>query len=313
MSLPAHLTAPVLWTMAAVLAALALATALAARRRARDPEGARELWLRVRSWWVMVAVFAVAVLLGPRASIVFLAFVSYLALKEYLSLIPTRRADRRVLFWAYLAIPVQYWWVADAWYGMFVIFIPVYMFLLLPARMVLAGETRGFLRAAGTLHWGLMSTVFALSHAAYLLALPPEGNPAGGRAGLLLYLVLLTELNDVAQYVWGRLLGRRPVVPRVSPRKTLEGLAGGVATTVALAVLLAPWLTPLAPLEALGAGLLIGLGGFAGDVTLSAVKRDIGVKDSGTLIPGHGGVLDRVDSLTYSAPLFFHYVFYLHY
>ncbi len=311
--LPAHLAPAAAGVIAGVLALLAAATMVARLRLRRDPEGARELWLRVRSWWVMVAVFAGAVLLGTGASIVFLAFVSYLALKEYLSLIPTRRADRRVLFWAYLAIPVQYLWVAQAWYGMFIIFVPVYMFLLLPLRMVLAGETAGFLRAAGTLHWGLMSTVFALSHTAYLLALPPEANPAGGRAGLLLYLVLLTELNDVAQYVWGRLLGRRPVVPKVSPRKTVEGLAGGMLTTTALALALAPLLTPLTPLEALGAGLLVGLGGFAGDVTLSAVKRDIGVKDSGTLIPGHGGILDRIDSLTYTAPLFFHYVFYLHY
>lgn len=308
-----HLTPSVLWTLGAVTALLAAATLIAARRHARAPEAYRELWLRIRSWWVMVGVFSAAVLLGPTASIVFLAFVSYLALKEYFSLIPTRRADRRVLFWAYLSIPVQYYWVADAWYGMFIIFIPVYMFLLLPLRMVLVGETGGFLRAAGTLHWGLMTTVFSLSHTAYFLALPPEVNPAGGRAGLLLFVVVLTELNDVAQYVWGKLLGRRPVLPAVSPRKTLEGLAGGVLTTTALALVLAPALTPLTPWEALGAGLIIGLGGFAGDVVLSALKRDLRLKDSGTLIPGHGGILDRVDSLTYTAPLCFHYVYYLHY
>jgi phosphatidate cytidylyltransferase len=245
--------------------------------------------------------------------VVFWAFVSFLALKEYLSLIPTRRADRRVLFWAYLAIPIHYYWVGIAWYGMFIIFIPVYMFLLLPLRMVIIGETEGFLRAAGTLHWGMMTTVFSLSHMAYLLVLDPAKNPAGGGAGLLLYLVFLTQFNDVAQYTWGKLFGKHKVIPKVSPKKTWEGLIGGNLTTLALAVLIAPYLTPLTPYEAAGAGLIIGVFGFIGDVTISALKRDIGVKDSGSLIPGHGGVLDRIDSLTYTAPLFFHYVYYLRY
>jgi phosphatidate cytidylyltransferase len=180
-------------------------------------------------------------------------------------------------------------------------------------RMVLIGETQGFLRAAGTVHWGLMTTVFSLSHMSYLLALPDAGNPAGGGDALLFYLVFLTQINDVAQYVWGKLFGRHKVSPTVSPNKTLEGLVGGVATTVVLAVALAPWLTPLTRYESVAAGLLIGVFGFIGDVTISAIKRDIGVKDSGTLLPGHGGILDRLDSLTCTAPLFFHFIRYLHY
>jgi phosphatidate cytidylyltransferase len=272
-----------------------------------------ELVARVQSWWVMFFIFTLAMVVSPTVSIVFFAIVSFLALKEYLSLIPTRRADRRVLFWAYLAIPFQYYWVADAWYGMFIIFVPVYAFLFLPMRMVLTGQTQNFLRSAGTIHWGLMLMVFSLSHLAYLLALPPEGNPAAGGAGLVLYLVFLTQFNDVAQYTWGKLLGRHKVVPSVSPKKTVEGLAGGVMTTTALGWLLAPWLTPLSGVEGLLAGLIIGLAGFIGDVNISALKRDLGVKDSGQLIPGHGGILDRVDSLTYAAPLFFHFVYYLHY
>ncbi|HHI76213.1 MAG TPA: phosphatidate cytidylyltransferase, partial [Gammaproteobacteria bacterium] len=233
--------------------------------------------------------------------------------KEYLSIIPTRRADRRVLFWAYLAIPVQYYWIATGWYGMFIIFIPVFMFLFLPLRMILIGETKSFLRAVGTLHWGLMTMVFSISHVAFLLVLPAAGNPVAGGAGLVLYLVFLTQFNDVSQYLWGKLLGRRKVVPRVSPNKTWEGFLGGVATTTVLAVLLAPVLTPIEWPMAIAAGLIIGIGGFVGDVTISALKRDIGVKDSGSLLPGHGGILDRVDSLTYTAPLFFHFIHYFYY
>jgi phosphatidate cytidylyltransferase len=310
----AHLTPNVRWALLGVAGVLLLATLIvwliAVTHRDKDYS---ELKLRTRSWWVMIGIFAGAMLLSPLASVLFFGFVSFLALKEYLSLIPTRRADRRVLFWAYLAIPIHYYWVGTAWYGMFIIFIPVYMFLLLPLRMVIIGETEGFLRAMGSLHWGLMTTVFSLSHMAFLLVLPAANNPAGGGAGWMLFLVFLTQFNDVAQYTWGKLLGKHKVIPKVSPKKTWEGLIGGNLTTLALAILIAPYLTPFSLTEAAGAGLLIGVFGFIGDVTVSALKRDLGVKDSGSLLPGHGGILDRIDSLTYTAPLFFHYVYFLRY
>ena len=308
----ADLAVPVLWALGSVYAILLFATLLVKILRYRTGKEYRELGERINSWWIMVAIFTLAIAVSPTVSIIFLACISFLALKEFISLIPTRRADRRVIFWAFLAIPIQFYWVATGWYGLFIIFIPVYMFLLIPTRMVLAGETAGFLKSAGTLHWGLMVTVFSLSHAAFLIALPGEKNPSGG-AGLLFFLVFLTQFNDVAQYTWGKLFGKHPVVPKVSPKKTKEGLAGGVLTTVLAAWLIAPYLTPLSFRESLTAGLLIGLGGFIGDVVISAVKRDIGVKDSGNLIPGHGGIMDRVDSLTFTAPLFFHFIYYLHY
>lgn len=308
------LTPNAAWFLAGIFGLLLLASGVVfGLRRAHPDRDYGELSARVNSWWVMAGVFAGAMALSRTLSLVFLGFVSFLALKEYLSLIPTRRADRRVLFWAYLAIPVQYYWVAIGWYGMFIIFIPVYLFLLLPLRMVVIGETAGFLRAAGSLQWGLMLTVFNLSHMAFLLALPAERNPAGGGAGLVLFLMFLTQFNDVAQYVWGKTLGRHKIIPKVSPKKTWEGFLGGVATTTLAAWLLAPHLTPLAGWEAPVAGLLIGLAGFVGDVNISALKRDLGIKDSGSLIPGHGGILDRVDSLTFTAPLFFHFLYYLHY
>lgn len=300
--------------LSGIFALLVIASLIVAILRRLHPQrDYTELAARVRSWWVMAGVFAAAMALSPTLSLIFLGLVSFLALKEYLSLVPTRRADRRVLFWAYLAIPVQFWWVDIGWYGMFIIFIPVYLFLLLPLHMVVIGETAGFLYAAGSLHWGLMLSVFNLSHMAYLLVLPAANNPAGGPAGLVLFLMFLTQFNDVMQYVWGKTLGRHKIIPKVSPKKTWEGFLGGIATTTLLAWLLAPLLTPLSGWEAPAAGLLIGLAGFVGDVNISALKRDLGVKDSGNLIPGHGGILDRVDSLTFTAPLFFHFLYYLHY
>ena len=302
----------VLWALGGIYTILLIATAwIWILGRAADKDRS-ELVLRIRSWWIIVVLFSAALLMSRRGAIVFFAFVSFLALKEYFSIVPIRRADRRVLFWAYLAIPIQYYWVAQAWYGMFIIFIPVYVFLLLPMRMVVIGETKDFLRAAGTLHWGVMTLVFGISHIAYLMALPEARNAAGG-AGLVLFLLFLTEINDVAQYVWGKTFGRHKIIPKVSPNKTWEGFVGGVATTTGLSALLAQWLTPLSLETAVLAGALIGVGGFVGDVTISALKRDIGLKDSGSILPGHGGILDRIDSLTYTAPLFFHFVYYLYY
>jgi phosphatidate cytidylyltransferase len=143
--------------------------------------------------------------------------------------------------------------------------------------------------------------------------LPAQSGGPGDGASLVVYLVLLTELNDVAQYVWGKSFGKRKIVPQVSPGKTFEGLLGGIVTTTVMAVLLAPLLTPLDRWDAFAAGLIIGMGGFLGDITISSVKRDIGVKDSGTLIAGHGGVLDRVNSLMATGPLFFHFIRFFYY
>jgi phosphatidate cytidylyltransferase len=304
----------VLRALGGLYAILVAASASVLWLRWRAPENDRtELVQRIRSWWLIVSIFTVAMIMSRNVSVAFFAFVSFLALKEYLSIVPTRRADRRVLFWAYLAIPVQYYWVAQAWYGMFIVFIPVYVFLLLPMRMVLIGETKEFLRAAGTLHWGIMTLVFGISHIAYLLVLPEASNPNAGGPGLVLFLVFLTQFNDVAQYLWGKTLGRHKIIPKVSPNKTWEGFLGGVATTTLLSALLSGWLTPMSWTVAIAAGLLISIAGFIGDVTISALKRDIGLKDSGSMLPGHGGILDRIDSLTYTAPLFFHFIYYLYY
>lgn len=303
-----------LYAMAGVLIILLVSTAIYVVLRLTNREkDYTELGLRIRTWWIMIVALFFVMLLSRRAVIIFLAFVSYLALKEFFSIVPTRRVDRRVVFWAYITIPFQYYWVGIGWYGMFIIFIPVYAFLFLPIRMILLGETAGFIRTAGTLHWGTMLAVFSLSHMAYLVALPVANNPIGGSIGLVLCLLFLTQFNDVSQYVWGKTLGRRKITPRISPKKTWAGFLGGVATTTLLGGFISPLLTPLSWSEGAVAGLLIGISGFFGDLTMSAVKRDLGIKDTGTLLPGHGGILDRVDSLTFTAPLFFHYLYYLHY
>ncbi|QDT08910.1 phosphatidate cytidylyltransferase [Planctomycetes bacterium K23_9] len=318
-----HLSTHVLLTLFGIVVALVTSNAILWIATRKNPtRDLTEVSLRLKTWWMIVGLFSLVLLISQTASIVFMAFVSFLALKEFLSLIPTRRADHRVLFWAYLAIPIQYYWIYSHWFGLFIIFIPVYMFMWLPTRMVSIGETDGFLRAVGTLHWGLMTTVFSLSHAAYLLVLTPgetslvkpqwssEAAAACSGVSLLLLLVLLTQFNDIAQFCWGKMLGSRKVAPKVSPGKTWGGLLGGVASTVALASVLGPWLTCMDLTRSAIAGLIIGISGFFADLSISALKRDLGVKDSGFSLPGHGGILDRVDSLTFTAPLFFHFVYY---
>jgi phosphatidate cytidylyltransferase len=308
------ITPIVAWALASVFALLTFASTLATvLARLRPQRDYVEFRLRIRTWWLIAIGCSVAISFSRTLSVVAIALVSFIAFREFLSLVPMRHADRKVLQWAYLAIPIQYFWAWIGWYGMFIIFIPVYVLCLLATCMALIGETSGFLRSAATVQWGLMTTVFGLSHLAFLLALPQLPNAHYDGTSLLFYIVFLTEFNDVAQYVWGKCIGRRQALPTVSPKKTCEGLLGGVATTTLLGWLIAPWLTPLHGFAAAAASLLIGVAGFVGDIVMSAIKRDAGVKDSGALLPGHGGVLDRLDSLIFTAPLFFHYVHYLDY
>ena len=271
-----------------------------------------ELKQRIQSWWWMIGILFGILLAPTTVSIIFFALLSFLALKEFFSIMPTRQADRRILLWAYLAIPLQYYWVATNWYGMFLIFIPIYVFLFLPMRAVFIGETKGFIRSLGTIHWAVMLSVLCVSHIAYLLQLPVKNEQAGA-LGLVLFLIFITQFNDVCQYIWGKTLGKHKIIPKVSPKKTWEGFIGGVITVTLISGFVAPYLTPLTMVEGFVAGTLIAISGFVGDVVISSVKRDLAIKDSGTLIPGHGGLLDRIDSLIYTAPLFFHFLYYLHY
>ena len=299
-----------LWLIGGVVAVLLVSTVVGQvlKRRARTDasrETVANLNARITAWWAMVAVFAVASLTGGIGSIVLFALLSFLALREFVTLSPTARADHRALTWSFfVVIPVQYLLVGIEWYGLFSILIPVYVFLLLAARLVLAGDTDRFLERVATIQWGLMACVYCVSYAPALLLLDVEGYDSG-TGKLLLFLVIVVQASDVLQYSWGKLVGHRPIAPGVSPNKTWEGFLGGVACATLLGAALW-WVTPFSPPAAAGLALLIALAGFAGGLVMSAIKRDRGVKDFGTLLPGHGGVLDRIDSLLFAAPLFFH-------
>ncbi len=268
-----------------------------------------ELRQRTQSWWWMISILFICISVNTTTAIVLFGFISFLALKEFFSIVPTRLADRRVIFWAYCSIPVQYYLVSINWYGLFIIFIPLYIFLFLPMRMVLIGETKGVIHSVGVIHWAIMLTVFCLSHIAYLLMLPVK-NLEAGSIGLVIFLLFMTQFNDVCQYIWGKMLGKHKIIPKVSPNKTWEGFIGGVLTITAVSSFVGPLLTPLSVELSFLSGLLISISGFIGDLVISSIKRDLEIKDSGSLIPGHGGILDRFDSLIFTSPLFFHFIYY---
>lgn len=307
---PGPLDPALLWACGGILALLVVATiaGLAIKIAVRAPAARGtidNLNQRIGAWWVMCAIFGLTLLAGPIGSLVLFGLMSALAAREYLRLIPERKADRHTLFWTFfLFTPLQYFLLGIKWSG-FVIVIPVYAFLFIPATMALAGDTRGFLERAATIQWGLMICVYCLSYAPALLTLDVHGY--GPDAKLLLYLVIVDQLSDVLQYVWGKLAGRRPIAPSISPNKTWEGFVGGVLSATAIGTALW-WLTPFTPAAAAAIAFMIALLGFAGGLVMSAIKRDRGVKDYGTLIQGHGGVLDRMDSMVFAAPVFFHVV-----
>lgn len=277
-------------------------------RRVRSERGQRitaNLNARVNAWWLMAGVFVVSILLGGITTVVLFGVSSFLAFREFITLTPTHRGDHRALFWAFFFfVPLQYTLVAAEWYGLFAIFIPVYGYLLIPARIALAGDPVDYLTRTSKIQWGLMVCVYFLSHvpAVLMLDIPTF---QGRNAALLFYLILVVQLSDVLQYVWGTLLGRRAIAPVISPHKTWEGFIGGIASATLIGTLLW-WTTPFSPWQAAAMSLAICLMGFGGGLIMSAVKRDLGVKDYSSLLPGHGGILDRLDSLSFAAPLFFH-------
>lgn len=275
------------------------------RCRGADNPVIDNLNARINAWWVMVAVLGGAFWLGHGAVILLFCAVSFFALREFITLTPTRGSDYPALVAAfYFVLPAQYLLIAYDWYGLFSIFIPVYVFLLLPILAALGGDITAFLERAAKVQWGTMIAVFCISHVPALLNLDiPEY--AGRNLLLIAWLVLVVQLSDVLQYVCGKLLGKRRIAPRLSPSKTVEGFAGGIALATLTGAALY-WITPFNLWQAALIALVVTLLGFFGGLVMSAIKRDRGVKDWGHMIEGHGGMLDRLDSVCFAAPIFFH-------
>jgi phosphatidate cytidylyltransferase len=306
---------PDLVTLLAGLAAILLSASMSGyalqRRFSADGSNAviENLNDRIRAWWVMVVLMAIALLCGRAGATLLFAFCSFAALREFITFTNTRRADHWALAAAFFVVlPIQYYLAWIDWYGLYSIFIPVYAFLLMPIIAALRGDTDRFLIRIAEVQWALMICVFCVSHVPALLSLQIPGYE-GRNLLLIAFLVIVVQLSDVLQYVWGKLLGRRKIAPNLSPSKTVEGLVGGALSATAIGAGLS-WMTPFTVAEAGFLSFIIVVMGFFGGLVMSAIKRDRGVKDWGHMIAGHGGFIDRLDSVIFSAPIFFHLVRY---
>ena len=283
--------------------------------RGIDAAAVRTFNMRIRGWWVLCTVLAAAFWLGSTATVTLFGFVSFWALREFITLTPTRKGDHRALFWVFFLFPpLHYVLVGLNRYDIYSVFLPVYATLFVLARAAVAGDYKRFLERTAKIQAGLVVCVYCLSFAPALLELQVDGGPErvselGSRDAnfrLLFFLILLVQFADCMQYVWSRMLGQNLVAAAVSSNRTWEGLLGSATSTALLAAVLWWAAPPFQPWQAAVVGLVVAVVGFAGGMTMSAIKRDRGVKDYGTLVVGHGGVLDRIDSICFAAPVFYH-------
>ncbi len=328
-SLEQWVTSPLLVLFSCVVLALAGATWLARylSRQANPAFNQAQLQrfvLRLRAWWMML-LFVVFGLVVHRAGIIVLfALISFWAFREFITMTPTRRSDHRALFWSLVVFtPLQYvliWLGQTNWewksgkridfYGLYSIMIPVYATLFIFARIAMAGDHKRFLERSAQITAGLLICVYSLSYAPAILDLQlttSKGDvwTGGSNAGVLFFFIVISQLADVLQWSWGQVAGRHVIAPEISSSRTWEGCIGGALTAGICGAALS-WVTPYQVHEAAFISIAVALLGFAGGMTMSAIKRNRGVQDYGTLVLGHAGVLDRIDMLCFSAPIFYH-------
>lgn len=300
-----HIASEVLYVIGIILGVLVLCTlAFSIFYQRKRSEFSKELLTRTVSWWKIASGFFVVLLSPPIVGTLIIAYVSFVALREMLSIGMFRESDRSALFASYLAIPIQYYFAYKGMLIEFLTFIPLVTFIVLPFILVLKGFTERIGRSMSLIPSTLILTVYMISYVVMLYSAPIKDHPAG-HSGLILFLVMTTAFNDVFQYTWGKLIGKHKILPLVSPNKTWEGFLGGICTTAGLAFAIR-FLTPLSGTQAIIAGLIIGVVGFVGDSLISGIKRDLGLKDTDNVIPGHGGAMDRLDSILFTSPIFFH-------
>ena len=263
-----------------------------------------ELVVRTNSWWKMAVGITIVATAPAIIGTIVLAYVVFVALREMLSIIPLRTADRTVLVASYFAIPIQFYLAYKNYYYLFQIFIPLVMFISVSVILVLTGETNRIGRSMAIIPTTLMLTVYMPSHMVLLFHVSVPGFTVGA-GGLIIFLIMITAFNDIFQFTWGKLLGKRKILPRISPNKTWVGFIGGVFTSGVLGGALS-FLTPLDYINCFYIGLSLSIIGFIGDSIISAVKRDLKIKDTDDLIPGHGGAMDRLDSIVLTTPTFYH-------
>ncbi|MBR0239212.1 MAG: phosphatidate cytidylyltransferase [Thermoguttaceae bacterium] len=275
-----------------------------------DVKSLEPFFSRLRFWWTLFAVLTVSLLLKPLCghtiTIGLFAILSFWGMREFLTLTPTRPADHITMFLVlFLCTIVQYFLVAWNIYELYSIFIPTYAFLLVPACMTLSGDSTHFLERAAKINMGMLICIYSLSFAPALLSIPIDPSTKSSNLGLLIFFVIIAQISDVLQYVMSLFPIRNYVSHEINSTKTWEGVIGSTLIVMIIGAGLS-WTTPFSYLTAALVSMAISFMGAAGSMTLSAVKRDRGVRDYGTLVEGHSGILDRIDSLCFAAPIYFH-------
>jgi phosphatidate cytidylyltransferase len=268
-------------------------------------------WQSYRGWLIMVPVILLAVFFGRVVTIVFFTILAFWGFSEYARATGLYRdwVMTGAVYIGIISVGVTAF-VPDpttgvsGWYGLFIA-LPVYIIALLLAIPIARNRTQGQLQVLALSIVGFVYFGWMFGHLAFLAN-------ARYAYSYLFYLLFAVELNDVAAYTCGKLMGRRPFRSNISPNKTWEGSLGALAVSLLLPWVLSFTFPDFAVRDYILVGLIVGLGGQLGDLAISVIKRDVGIKDMGTAIPGHGGILDRIDSLIYVAPLFLHVVRYFH-
>lgn len=260
---------------------------------------------RLKTSWVIFAITGLAFLLGFFGITLLFTFISFLALREFLSIVRLKGGDYLPIFCAfYIFLPLQYFFVLIDWQFMFFIFIPVYVFLFSPMLSVVASDDEEqFFERASKFQWAQIACIYCLSYLPAIAGIHLKNNFESSE--LLIYFLTVIMFSDSLQYVFGSWLGKRKVAPKLSPNKTWEGTIYGIITASLIGVALVR-LTPFTWWQSLLMSLTICIVGFLGGLVMSGIKRSIKIKDWGDILGGHGGILDRVDSMIFAAPLFYH-------
>ena len=316
--------------LAVVLAALGIATIVGQILSRREQVGVESALVRrfnhkIRVWWIMAVIFACGFVFHRIGVVILFGLVSFWALREFITMTPTRRGDHRTLFWVFFIFtPLQYILIGLGsdppsylggargidYYDFYSIMIPVYASLFIPARAAIAGDYKRFLERSAKIQSGLLICVYSLSYAPALLDLElvqTDGTPwDGSTVSVLLFLLLIAQLASVFERTWGKLAGKHVIAEKINASRTWEGFLGSMVTTGIVAAALS-FATPFHSWEAGMLGAVVTVMACAGTMTMSAIKRDRGVTDTGTLVQGHAGVLDQIDNICFAAPVFYHF------
>lgn len=261
----------------------------------------KSLWTPYLVWFILIPILLIPLLLG-RTYFIFVVLLLALASFREFTRATGLWTDKSFTWAGYLSIILIFYAVFIDWYALYNA-LPIYCMLAVLAIPILRGEFEHMIQKTCLTILGILYFGWLFSHLAYF------ENMQGG-IGYIIFIIILVELNDALAATFGKLFGRHKFVPRISPNKTIEGTALSLVGILFFAHIFRFAIPEYSTWQIWVIAILISIGGTCGDLVISFIKRDLQIKDMGKLIPGHGGILDRFDSLIFVAPIFFHFTRY---